>query len=291
MVSCICTVMKDEHAYLDEWIKHHLAIGINHIFIFEDVNSKSHSSITDNYDDAVSLMSIADVFDGGKDEVMNLRNENRYYQKYFFIHGIKYIQSMNLYDWCFCIDNDEFIVFEKEDDTLDNIFAIYKDYDAFMLQWMCYGACGHITKPDYGDNGLMGTYTEPSKGQLNSSDIGFTKTCYNLRTFDEKFFWNVHQPSDLCKWCKTDLRQFRLRPIYNNIYIKHYMTKSWEEYVYKLKVRGDILDKNRLYDDFFDLNPELNDRREELEKMAENIGSTDNMDYLLERREKCWWFK
>ena len=55
--------------------------------------------------------------------------------------------------------------------------------------------------------------------------------------------------------------------------------------------KGTRMDKNRLYDDFFDLNPELNDRREELEKMAENIGSTDNMDYLLERREKCWWFK
>ena len=46
---CILTIIKDEQEYLEEWIKYHLNLGINHIFILEDSNSTSHRYITDKY--------------------------------------------------------------------------------------------------------------------------------------------------------------------------------------------------------------------------------------------------
>ena len=55
MNSCILTIIKDEHLYLDEWIKYHLDIGVFHIFIFEDVGSKSHQAIVEKYSDKVTL--------------------------------------------------------------------------------------------------------------------------------------------------------------------------------------------------------------------------------------------
>ena len=61
--SCILTVIKNEHEYLDEWIKYHLDLGINHIFIFEDIDSDSHKEICDKYGDKVSLNSIEIVLD------------------------------------------------------------------------------------------------------------------------------------------------------------------------------------------------------------------------------------
>ena len=43
MSSCIFTVIKNEHEYLDEWIKYHLDLGIDHIFIFEiNINIMFH---------------------------------------------------------------------------------------------------------------------------------------------------------------------------------------------------------------------------------------------------------
>ena len=39
--------------YLDEWIRYHLDLGIDHIFIFEDIDSDSHKDITDKYGDNV----------------------------------------------------------------------------------------------------------------------------------------------------------------------------------------------------------------------------------------------
>lgn len=60
---CIFTVIKNEHEYLDEWIKYHLELGIDHIFIFEDIDSDTHKEITDKYGDRVSLNNILTVFD------------------------------------------------------------------------------------------------------------------------------------------------------------------------------------------------------------------------------------
>ena len=58
MTSCIFTVIKNEQEYLDEWIKYHLDLGIDHIFIFEDMDSSSHKDIVEKYKDRVSLNSI-----------------------------------------------------------------------------------------------------------------------------------------------------------------------------------------------------------------------------------------
>ena len=62
-----------------------------------------------------------------------------------------------------------------------------------------------------------------------------------------------------------------MRPIYDNIYIRHYITKSWEEYVYKIKIRGDILAGHRTYDDFSHINPELEENKDELLNIANDI--------------------
>ena len=61
MLSCIVTIIKNEHEYLDEWIKYHLNLGINHIFIFEDIDSKSHKVICDKYKNMVTLNNIRHV--------------------------------------------------------------------------------------------------------------------------------------------------------------------------------------------------------------------------------------
>ena len=57
MKTCIFVVIKDEQEYLDDFIKYHLDLDIDHIFIFEDIMSISHVEITSKYD-KVSLNSV-----------------------------------------------------------------------------------------------------------------------------------------------------------------------------------------------------------------------------------------
>jgi hypothetical protein len=46
MKVCVFTIIKNEQEYLEEWIKYHLDLGVDHLFIFEDDGSESHKDIT-----------------------------------------------------------------------------------------------------------------------------------------------------------------------------------------------------------------------------------------------------
>ena len=160
--SCILTVIKNEQEYLDEWIKYHLDLGIDHIFIFEDIDSDSHKEICDKYGVKVSLDSILSILDENqRKELKEVKELNKYsVQHTYFRNGLNYLKKEYKYEWCFVIDNDEFITFEDKDSKLEDILSLYDDYDAFIMQWECYGANGHINKPYYKDKGVVNTYTE-----------------------------------------------------------------------------------------------------------------------------------
>ena len=261
--------------YLDEWIRYHLDLGINHIFIFEDIDSDSHKDITDKYGDNVSLNGINTVLDEYfKNRAHELKVSKKSNPQYIYIQkGLEYLSKTykGIYDWCFAIDNDEYVTLEKKSDNLNDILSLYEQYDAFIMQWKCYGANGHIQKPDYGDNDLVGTYTEEIKGYVPTKSLcSYTKTCYNLNTYKCEYFWYTHQPTKLCNWCRTNFEKDRVKPIYDNIYIRHYITKSWEEYVWKINSRGFLFGKIRDYDFFFEVNSDMKHMKDELISQIRN---------------------
>ena len=272
MTSCIFTVIKNEQEYLDEWIKYHLDLGIDHIFIFEDMDSSSHKDIVEKYKDRVSLNSIFAILnEHTATQAISLKKSKNNVQPLYFKVGLLSLKFtfLDKFDWCFAIDNDEFITLENENDTLQDVLSLYKDYDAFILQWKCYGANGHVNKPDYGNKGLIGTYTEEMKGVVSNQQFQ-TKTCYNLKKFEDGHYFNVHQPSDSCNFCRTDLSKERFAKIYDKIFLRHYITKSWEEYLWKRNNRGYFCGLSRTYDNFFLINPDMNDKKEKLLKTLKN---------------------
>ena len=275
--SCILTVIKNEHEYLDEWIKYHLDLGINHIFIFEDIDSDSHKEICDKYGDKVSLDSILSIFnEEEKSKIKHLKlikskNHNDSPQYAYIKKGLLYLKELNEYDWCFVIDNDEFITLENENGDLKNVISLFEEYDAFIMQWKCYGANGLIHKPDYKEKGLIDTYTKEIPGFVpTSTPQSLSKTCYNLKTYQENFFLYTHQPSKDCNFCRTNFERERNKPIYDKIYIRHYITKSWEEYVWKRKTRGYFFGNLRTYDAFFNINSDMIDKKYELIKQLKD---------------------
>ena len=266
--SCILTVIKNEHEYLNEWIKYHIGIGIDHIFIFEDIDSDSHKEICEKYGDKVTLDTIDIVLDEqNRKKTRELKlSKKKNPQEIYFPKALIWIQKNYDYNWCFVIDCDEFITLQ--DKTLEDILEEYKNYDAFVLQWKIYGANGYTNKPDYSNKGLIETYTKESDYPGHHVLEWTTKTCYNLKTFKETYFKNNHQPTDVCKWCKTDYSNERKKLVFDNIYLRHYMTKSWEEYISKRK-RGYFIGFTRTSDFFFKVNPDMLQIKDELLKLIE----------------------
>ena len=255
MKSCIFTVIKNEHEYLDEWIKYHLDLGIDHIFIFEDIDSDSHKEICDKYGDSVTLDSVTAVLDEkNRIEAKEVKELNKYsVQHMYFRNGLNMLKKLysDKYDWCFIIDNDEFITLENENDKLEDVLSLYDKYEAFVMSWKWYGANGHITKPL--NKGVLEAYPKEAEGKRPNQ----VKTCYKLKSFRGEFLYTHHHPTDICNWCNTDYVKFYKTATFSKIYIRHYITKSWEEYVWKRKVRGYVWGRERDFDYFFKINTDM----------------------------------
>lgn len=265
MKTCICTVIKNEQEYLDEWLKYHLDLGINHIFVFEDIDSDSHQSITDRYKD-VTLLSINNVLNAEqKKEAADLKVLKRYNcQHIYFKQALNFIKAhYATYDWCFVIDVDEFITMQNPNDSLALIES-FRDFDAFVLSWKCYGASGHIAKPNYTNVGVVGTYTQEIKGRIADKQESLVKTCWNMRKYKEEFFYNQHHPRSCANWVNTKFFGQNLSLCYSSIYLRHYITKSFEEYSWKINKRGFCWGYYRDYDFFFKANPDMLERKQEL---------------------------
>ena len=272
--SCILTFIKNEHEYLDEWIKYHLDLGISHIFIFEDFDSKTHKDLVRKYrSQQVTLNNVLSLFkEEEKQQIMHDKLNGIYVQDIYAKRGLKYITNKysDKYMWCFFIDNDEFITFENKEDTLDKILSEFVSFDAVLLQWKNYGSNNLIYKPDYTQHGIIDTYIKEAEGKFNISNTCLTKTCYNLKNYKDDFYWTVHQPSENCAYCKTNFEKDRQKFIYDKIFLRHYVVKSWEEFVWKTKVRGRFGIKHRnSYDSFFDINPSMISQKQELIHLAE----------------------
>ena len=254
MTSCILTVIKNEHEYLDEWIQYHLNLGIEHIFIFEDIDSNSHKKICDKYDN-VSLNSI-DIVLNDEDRIKTSEfklTKEKNPQEIYFPKALIWIKRNYQYDWCFVIDIDEFITPYK---PITDVLSEFQGYDSIVIQWKVFGANGQVSKPSYIDKGVVKTYTKESNYAGHYVLEWTTKTCYNLHTFKKSYFKNNHQPTDDCKWCRTDFSHSRSKIVYDKMYIKHYMTKSWEEYIGKRK-RGYFMGFARTIDMFFRINQDM----------------------------------
>lgn len=254
MKSCILTVIKNEHEYLDEWIKYHLDLGVDHIFIFEDIDSDSHKEICDKYNNLSlnCIDTILNEYDKKKIREFKLTKQKNP-QEIYFQKALVWIKNNYQYDWCFVIDIDEFITLHNSiSDTLNE----FQNYDAIVIQWKIFGANGYISKPNYKEKGLIETYTKESNYPGHHILEWTTKTCYNLHTFKETYFKDSHQPTDKCNWCRTNFSHLRSDIIYDRIYIRHYMTKSWEEYIAKRK-RGYFMGFARTLDMFFKINQDM----------------------------------
>lgn len=267
MNSCILTIIKNEQEYLDEWIHYHLSLGINHIFILEDYDSESHQGITSKYGDKITLNNVSDLFTKDDISLASYFKRSKTYsaQLMYASKALLHIKNNFNYDWCFVIDVDEFITFENKDDTLDNILNKYKDYDAVCLSWLCYGANGLIKKPDYSIKGVIDTFINPATSEVPRYNPSYNKkTCYNMHNYKAEFWISIHIPSRKCNYCNTDFIKDKNIATHKVIYIRHYITKSWEEYVWKKTERGYFMGTSRTFEAFFKINPELLPMKEEL---------------------------
>lgn len=270
---CIFTVIKDERDYLDDFLRYHTGMGL-HIFVFEDLFSVSHKDICDRYED-VEVHSVAELYDPEEwAALIDRRARHVPPQTEYINRGLKFVHSLGKYDWCWLIDIDEYITSSK---PLEILLTEFEDYDAVSVYWMNFGCSGHIYKPIY-DRPIYDIYDERCGYELFSDrkKNNITKFCVNMHHWNPEQVWKIHNART--NWIKVDGTKDHAKEVFDPLYLRHYITKSFEEYCIKVYRRGMFHPTHRSLQSFFEMQPQYRQKILEDDRLRDYIMDSLGID-------------
>lgn len=254
MKVALCCIGRLENRYAVEFVEfygiHH---GVDKIFVYDN-----------NYDGEEHFEDVLQPYiDGGLVEIVDFRNKSicqlEAYQDCYDRHG-------NEYDWICFFDFDEYIGLEKEKTLRDLLLTrIYDNYDVIHINELIFGDGGNVY---YENKPLIERFKIPVMPIDFKKTYNFPENCH-IKSIVKGGLKNVvwgltpHTPSNPLNACDAagnpckSQSPFVIPYVYKNIMLRHYNTKTIEEF-YTVKVkRGypdgnkDFFKKNSWIDDFF----------------------------------------
>ncbi len=234
----IACIIKNEGAYLREWIEYHKLIGVEHFYVYDNESSDDTKEILKPY---INAGLVTYIYYPGRD-----------------MQDVAYLDACRKYGqetkWMAVIDLDEFIVLHKSR-NLHEFMAEFTDVSQVSLHWVIYGSSGFEKKP-------VGLVIENFKGHARFADFS-PKSIFNPRTVADT---GAHYMWVCGKWVNENHQEFGKfseNPI-QKAQVNHYVIKSWEEFYNRKVARGradyktfgddlreyfNQYDKNEVYDD------------------------------------------
>lgn len=242
------TCMKNEGAFLLEWLAHHKAVGVTDFLVLSN-------DCDDGTDDM--LERLQDLH-----ELTHIRNEGPYDQGGIQWTGFKRADKHPLVrnsDWLITLDVDEFINIHTGDHTLDALFAALPDADAIPMTWRLFGNDGVV---EYRDDRITDQFTKAAPITMTWPWRAFMfKTLYRNSGAYKKL--GVHRPRapvdgkvELTRWFDGNGRELDAgfqrnrifsafdRPNYGLVQLNHYPLGAMESYILKCD-RGRVNRSNR----------------------------------------------
>jgi hypothetical protein len=236
----IVAIAKKEQPYIEEWVRWHIALGFDHIYLYDNEDTPTYENLLRRYSEFVS--------------VMYLPGNNYIFYNYKFHHN-KAVQYVALEDFvinkhivnnnnthAIHIDLDEFIVLKKHNNIKDFINDFFiDDCGAIGINWRFFGEGDSISKEDSSTTKpVVLRFTKRQKGGDNH-----IKTLFNISHFES--FNTVHDvnlktPYKI-KNTKKDILNgaFNTKHDFDYIQINHYKTKSYEEFSKRIdRLRADL---------------------------------------------------
>ena len=228
----IIAIIRDENEYLVEWLNHHIELGVEHFYIYDNESEESPEeylkSINYQYLDKITFIywktsewSQQDAYNHWLD---NYRNESK---------------------WVLASDPDEFVVIKDDSKTLKKYLEENSNITAIVCIWKHFNANGHETKTD-----------EPVMERFTTS-IDWDKEKNRGKVFAQTnriSRYSSHTPQVRLN---SKILTYDSEISTDYFQLNHYITKSYEEWVEKIK-RGTVHPRfKRNYQLFFELNPDM----------------------------------
>ena len=263
----LCLLIKDENEYIVEWLNHHITMGVDHFYIYDNM----------------SEVPIEDTVRAADESLLD---------KCTFIRFNSYSRNMQyecyedcLSDygkdskWIGFIDTDEFVFLNKSK-SLKEFLQPRENYFGIYIPWEIYNSNGHIGKPD---GSVIESYTRKAPhttdlyGKLFVQPDRVEKMYVHAATPRYMSDTLVFENGDLV--CDNMLVYYQRykngQPYYDDAYIAHYITRSLQEWCDKINRGTSDPNFKRKFDTYFLYNPEMSflKRDDTIKKMLQNTQS------------------
>lgn len=233
----IVTMLKDEEAYVDEWLAFHQAVGIRHFIIYDNGSTDQTGDIIRSRlsPDEVTLIPWAgrmtDMSDGAQ-----LNN-----QVLASAHAVLNFGAS--FRWMAFIDVDEFLL-PKTSKTVEEALERVNGFPNVSLPWHMFGTGGHKAKPEGGVlRNFVVRAAEPISRKKNATNFKcIVDPCEVTEVSVHHFETRQHGERTCNDVGKIFTRKERKTPVFyssDNLQLNHYYTKSMEEFEEKIR-RGPV---------------------------------------------------
>lgn len=281
----IISCLKQEELYIKEWLDWHINCGIDHFYLCDNNDSDYTPKLQDVIQDYINK-DIVTIFD--YNDIFPVQ-PNCYTDIYDMIG--------NEYDWILIIDIDEFICLPKYNNQIkEYLKEVPEDIKCIGINWRYYGDNDLI---EYDPRPVQERFINPitlikdNEYKFINGQSRIVKSIIRGKQYfdyDRKIFHQhcaVHKNctdikenfydvlfNQICAVTNNNLAESKLINInseyfdklYNTFYIKHYITKTIEEYIWKIDKGTPVKKYEYNIDKFF----EFNNKTKEKEKFIEN---------------------
>lgn len=207
----VVAIMKNEGAYLKEWLDFHILVGVEKFYLYDNGSTDDTKKVLEPY---IRRGIVNYQYFPGKNQ-----------------QNPAYIDAINSFSgetrWMAMIDLDEFIVPVEKDTITDFLHTLPTNFGALILTWVMYGSAGHEKKPE-------GLVIENYKYHGDRTRQSGCKSIVNPRLVVRQRNPHINDVAGFIvdengkKLGKID--QAYNPPPCKKIRCNHYITKSYEEF-------------------------------------------------------------
>lgn len=246
----ICAIAKSENSYINDWVNYHIGIGVEHIYLFD--NNDSKTSYVGNFidkKDKVTIFNIRNI----KRKGLQLICYNNFYK--YYNESINWITYIDIDEFIFGVNNiNNFLKNEK-----------FRDFESIRIKWKLFGDDDLITRDMKNP-----IYKDIKKPILNNSLSnqgkcivrgGLKNICVGSCHFAFRGDWDIDNLENrdlnkiqILRSClpsgKECFSKISINENYDDesVFINHYMTKTISEFVQQKLARGDACFDSRNID-------------------------------------------
>ena len=227
--TAICLISKQENRYIKEFVEYYKKLKINKIFLYDnnDINGEHFEGILSNF---IKLNFV---------EIVNYRGK---YKPQLQAYNHCYINNNQNFDWIAFLDADEYLYIRLYTD-INKFLSLSKfaKCSSRLINWKYYGDNDNLY---YDPRPLQERFTKPfyfkikhnMERYLYSAGKTIVRTGLNL-TWEHFPHYLKNKP--ICRPNGRILKDYLSRPQYYTAYIKHFATKSTEEFIERV-IKGTV---------------------------------------------------